>query len=83
MSVITVLIAPSNALSYYTIGQSAQKITQHSGIYMIDFTFGFNNRDVYIPIATQRGLSYPDTSSEDTVGYSFTSGTTTNRKRPI
>lgn len=64
------LVSPLTTFGYYTTAQSAQRATDQTALYAIDFYFGFQNEDVYIPVVTQRTDVNDPTNPY--VGYTFT-----------
>jgi len=64
------LVGPADTLGYYTSEQSAQRITNQTALYTIDFYFGFQDEDVYIPVMTQR--TEVNDPADKSVGYTFT-----------
>lgn len=64
------------SLAYFTTGQTAIKLNDTTALYTIDYEFGLNKQDLYMPIVAQRGL--PWKSVEHTLGYTIQrNGTTT------
>lgn len=67
---ISVLLAtPLSTYAYYTTAQNAIRLTDNIALYTIDFTFGFPDRDVYIPIATKRDIE--NNPQNPYMGYTF------------
>lgn len=65
-----VLIAPTSTEAYFTTHQAASKITENAGIFAIQYVFGLEKHDIYMPIVAERDL--PWENDEKKVGYSLT-----------
>lgn len=50
--------APHAVLGYFTTGQSALKINDQVALYALEYTFGLEDHDIYMPIVSTRGLSH-------------------------
>ena len=59
--------APANVDAYYTTGQNEVKFDAHTGLFLIDFSFGMEKRAVSIPIKTQQA----DERISDTISYAI------------
>ena len=64
------LIAPSTSLGYFSTDRTATAVTNQTALYSIDFTFGFSEKDVYIPVMTQR--TEINDITNPLLGYTFT-----------
>ncbi len=69
--VFSFLITPAAAEAYFTTAQSATKITADTTLFTVTYKFGFLNRELYMPIVTERGLQA--TSTKFSVGYDLLS----------
>ena len=54
LAFITTFILPLSASAYETTGQRAQKINETTALYFIDFSFGHEDHDTYIPVLAVR-----------------------------
>lgn len=72
---ILILCTPLTTFGYYTTDQTVTKVTDQTALYSVTYNFGLANRDVYLPITTQRNLAFADTQDIQSVGYSFISST--------
>ena len=52
-----ILATRLTSYAYETTGQSVTKINDNYALFTIDYTFGFLNREAYVPIAASRGKS--------------------------
>jgi len=50
-----ILVTPFTTYAYKTTGQSVTKINDSYALFTIDYTFGFLNRETYLPIVASRG----------------------------
>lgn len=50
-------LAPQATNAYFTTDQTATKLDAHSVLFTITYKFGFAEREVYLPIVTERDLS--------------------------
>lgn len=65
-----ILIAlPTTSQAYFSTGQTADAVTNNTALYSVTFYFGFADKDVYIPITTQRTTTNDITNRS--VGYTF------------
>ena len=64
---IMMLAAPSYAHGYTTTDQRAQKINETTAIFFIDFAFGHEDKDFYIPILATRNQNHG--SEVTSIGY--------------
>lgn len=62
-------IVPQASQAYFTTEQTATKVTGSTAMYTIEYRFGLQNQDIYMPIVTQRELEIG--SEEKKVGYSM------------
>ncbi len=69
--VFSFLITPAASEAYFSTAQSATKITVDTTLFTITYKFGFLNRELYMPIVTERGLQA--TSTKFSVGYDLLS----------
>jgi hypothetical protein len=55
--------------AYFTTNQTATKINDMTALYSIEYAFGLEKRDIYMPVYAERGLLHA--SSAQKVGYSL------------
>jgi len=48
------LLLPSTSMAYFTTAQSATKLTNDTILYTVTYKFGFENRELYMPIMAIR-----------------------------
>jgi hypothetical protein len=66
--------------AYVTTGQQAFTVDGKIGVYAIQYTFGHQNHDIYIPINATRGLS----TSNNSLSYEIThTDTTTGQGKSV
>jgi len=68
-SLCLAFLLPSLTHAYFTTDQSALKVNDHTALYTITYKFGFEKRDLYMPITAVRDLSVD--SDEFKLGYSL------------
>ncbi|MEX0918240.1 MAG: hypothetical protein WDZ93_03720 [Candidatus Paceibacterota bacterium] len=56
--IIVGVLVSETASAYTTTEQRVQKINETTAIFFIDFAFGHENYDLYIPILTKRGQEH-------------------------
>lgn len=66
------VVLPHTSSAYFTTAQSAQKINEHTAVFAIEYEFGLTNEDIYMPIVTERGLSWKN--KKHSVGYTLHDG---------
>lgn len=66
-----VLGGATHAFAYESGLKTAQKLSPIHQLYSISFTWGFEDRDLLIPVLAKRGLAYDEAST--TVGYELES----------
>ena len=66
-------VVPLHAEAYFTTAQSASKISDSAALYTIEYAFGLEDYDIYMPIVAERNLAHE--SEEKKVGYFFTEDT--------
>ena len=64
---------PHGAEAYFTTSQSALKLSENTALYTIEYVFGLEDHDLYMPVVAERGLSHG--SDEKKLGYIFTEDT--------
>lgn len=64
---LVTLIIPNFSNAYFTTSQSATKITDHTILYTVTYRFGFEDRELYMPIMAKRGLEFD--SQDFALGY--------------
>lgn len=62
-----ICLTPAVSEAYFTTMQNATKITENTTLFTVTYKFGFLNRELYMPIVTERGLQA--TSTKFSVGY--------------
>jgi hypothetical protein len=68
-SAALLLLTPSTSLGYFATDRTATRVTDHTALYTIDFSFGFAKKDVYIPVVTERTETNDITNP--LLGYTF------------
>jgi len=71
--IFSFLITPATGEAYFTTAQSATKITENTTLFTVTYRFGFLNRELYMPIITERGLKADATKFS--VGYELITAT--------
>jgi hypothetical protein len=66
--VIALACLPQHARAYFTTGQTAVKLSDTSALYMIEYSFGLKDHDIYMPIAAERN---PKNNDAQSVGYTL------------
>lgn len=56
LALLAFVCIPSVSEAYFTTEQSVTTINEQTAIYAITYKFGFENREVYMPIFAQRGI---------------------------
>jgi len=62
--------APAVSEAYFTTSQSAVQLNAHAAMYLIEYSFGLPDNDIYMPVIAQRDLAWESTQKK--AGYSFT-----------
>jgi hypothetical protein len=68
-----VLSIPSATHAYFTTDQQAVRLTEQHLLYTVSYTFGFANRELYMPILATEGQGF-DADVRNRVGYELVSG---------
>jgi hypothetical protein len=68
------LIMPNISLGYFATQRTATRVTNETALYSIDFSFGFAEKDVYIPVMTER--TEVNDITNPLLGYTFTTSET-------
>lgn len=68
---ILIFLIPQASQAYFTTTQSATKLNDETVLFTVTYKFGFLNRELYMPIVTERGLQA--TSTKFSVGYDLMS----------
>lgn len=67
--VLIIALLPQVTLGYFTTNQLASKIDETTALFVVEYTFGLKNDDLYMPAVVERGLSWG--SAEEKVGFSI------------
>jgi hypothetical protein len=68
MVFIGLMLTAAPADAYFTTKQSARAFNDTTALYTITYRFGFLNREVYIPVSTERATS---STARDRIGYTI------------
>jgi len=68
--VVIFIIVPHTSHAYFTTNQTAVKLNDHTALFVIEYAFGLDKEDLYMPAITERGLSWESTTEK--VGYVLT-----------
>ena len=60
---------PCATQAYFTTGQTAAPLTSNAALYTIEYAFGHEDYDIYMPVIAERGLLHD--SDEEKVGYTL------------
>ncbi len=69
LAVYALFALPFSADAYFTTGQIAGKINESAALFAIEYTFGLEDRDMYMPVLAERTLS--SKSERNKVGYTI------------
>jgi hypothetical protein len=64
---VGVCALPSEASAYLSTGQSSFKLNEHTALFMIEYTFGHEKTDFYLPAVTVRNL--PENTQSEKIGF--------------
>jgi len=66
---ILTFITPQVSQAYFTTAQNAVKINPTTALFTIEYVFGHDDYDLYMPILAERGLMWKGDANK--VGYTF------------
>lgn len=62
-------LLPQVTLGYFTTGQTATKLSNTASLFTIEYAFGLEKNDIYMPIIAERGLAWESEAKK--VGYTL------------
>ncbi len=68
-SLFVLSASASQTEAYFTTNQTATKINETTALFSIEYAFGLEKRDIYMPVYAERGLLHASTAQK--VGYSL------------
>lgn len=70
--VALLILIPNSSFAYFTTDQKATRLTAETFLYTVTYKFGFEKRELYMPIMAVRGLGF--STSSPLVGYQIMNG---------
>lgn len=67
--VFSIAFLPATSFAYFTTGQQAMRLSENAALFTIEYAFGLNDHDMYMPVLAVRNLS--EENSRTKVGYSI------------
>ena len=62
-------VSPAVADAYFTTSQTAVPLNERAAMFLIEYSFGLPDHDLYMPVIAQRGLEWESTQKK--LGYTF------------